>query len=69
MPQKIRSACLHDSRTYPIYIRFFPHMNEASNRSRYIRMHVFFFSYLHCHRTDPVCVTYEQKGRNWVTFN
>ncbi len=28
-----------------------------------------FFSCLHCHRTDPICVTYEQKNRNWVTFN
>ncbi len=35
-------------------------MNEARIRSRYIRMHAF-FSCLHCHRTDPICVTYEQK--------
>ncbi len=29
-----------------------------------------FFSCLHCHRTDPICVTYEQKKKNWnwVTF-
>ncbi len=62
MPQKIRSACLHDSAL--AHIRFisdlFPHMNEAWIRSRYIRMHAF-FSCLHCHRTDPICVTYEQK--------
>ncbi len=42
-------------------------MNEAWIRSRYIRMHAF-FSCLHCHRTDPICVTYEQKSE-LVTFN
>ncbi len=77
-----RTRCLRKS-DLPVYmtvalahIRFisdlFPHMNEARIRSRYIRMHAF-FSRLHCHRTDPICVTYEQKigiGShfvNWVT--
>ncbi len=65
-----RMRCLRKS-DLPVYmtvalahIRFisdlFPHMNEARIRSRYIRMHAF-FPCLHCHRTDPICVTYEQK--------
>ncbi len=37
MPQKIRSACLHDSRTWHISDLYpiIPHMNEARIRSRY----------------------------------
>ncbi len=54
MPQKIRSACLHESHRH--ISDLFPHMNEAWIRSRYIRMYAF-FSCLHCHRTDPICVT------------
>ncbi len=71
MPQKIRSACLQDSRigTYLLYIWFTStYMNEAWNRSQNIWMHEF-FPCLHCHRTRPICATHEQKHWNWVTFN
>ncbi len=70
MPQKIRSACLHDSRIdiYPIYIRFISTWMRPETDRAISEMHAF-FSCLHCHRTDPICVTYEQKNQNWVTFN
>ncbi len=66
MPQKIRSACLHDSRigTYPIYFHIWMRPESDLAISEYMR----FF---------PVYTVIEQihlchiwaKNRNWVTFN
>ncbi len=45
----------------------FPHMNEAWNRSENIRIHVT-FSCLHGRGPYPICATWEEKNRNWVTW-
>ncbi len=60
MPQKIRSACLHESHRHISDLS--PHMNEARIRSRYIRMHAF-YPCSRRHRTYPIRVTYEHKIR------
>ncbi len=69
MPQKIRSACLHDSLigTYPIYIRFISTYEWGPNQiSLYPNACVFFLFTLSYNRSD-LCHIWA-KNRNWVTF-